>query len=169
MACQENHPHHPSQCEGPEHPDILDSHRSRSSNAELVEWASHLPPPSKEQVDELNAILNEAMELDQLVAFRSGQTGIIPDPSLPRAATREARDAFVAYLTFEAEFSATRSRDFGRGFAHAISVLKAAPAECDCCPLPGTDYPVGQWWGCPDCGKRWRHKSEREWTTRSKD
>lgn len=81
---------------------------------------------------------------------------------LDRKASREARDAFVAWLTEQAEEHATGSRDFGRGFAHAVRVLASANVRCDCCYLPpGVD--IGVTYECPDCGARWRRESATSW------
>lgn len=80
----------------------------------------------------------------------------------PREATREARDAFVEMLRDVAEEHATGSRDFGRGFSHAIRTLQAMAVECDHCPLDA-DFAVGEAFQCPLCPAVWYRDSHTTW------
>lgn len=102
-------------------------------------------------------------ELEELIAvqraLRQGREGLLGSD-----ATREARDALVSWLQWRAEYEANGSRDFGRGFAHAINVLGRAPAECRCCELPA-QAPIGQWFSCLECGKRWFKQGGTTWNT----
>lgn len=58
---------------------------------------------------------------------RTPRPGLLP-------VTAATRDLIVGWLTQRAEQQATRSRDFGRGYAHAVQTLADAPT----CPT-GTD------------------------------
>jgi hypothetical protein len=80
----------------------------------------------------------------------------------PREASREARDAFVELLTVAAEEHATGSRDFGRGFSHAIRTLHALDVECEHCPLDSS-LAVGEDFSCPHCPAVWRRESFTSW------
>lgn len=71
---------------------------------------------------------------------------------MSRYMTRESRDGFAQRLKDLAAENANGSRDFGRGYQHAIKMLESVPAQCDCCPTPRGD---GDRWTCPLCGAVW--------------